>query len=66
MIWWGISNDHVTSIHFCEKEVKTSSTEYQNMLDEVVELVNETLFDGEHWVFQQDSTPRHGPRATQD
>ncbi len=36
------------------------------MLDEVFEPLNETLFDGEHWVFQQDSSPGHGARATQD
>ncbi len=36
------------------------------MLDEVVEPLNETLFNREHWVFQQDSAPRHGARATQD
>ncbi len=48
MIWWGISYNHVTPIHFREKEVKTSGVVYWNMLDEVVEPLNETLFDGEH------------------
>ncbi len=28
MIWWGISYNHVTSIHFCEKGVETSNTVY--------------------------------------
>ncbi len=35
----------------------TFGTVYQNMLDEVIKPLNETLFDREHWVFQQDSTP---------
>ncbi len=48
MIWWGIVYNHVTPIHFCEKGVKTSGLVYQNMLDEAVELLNETLFDEEH------------------
>ncbi len=32
-----------------KKGVKTSDTIYWNMLDKVVEPLNETLFDGEHW-----------------
>ncbi len=36
------------------------------MLDDVVELLNETLCNGEHWVFQQDSVPRYGARITHD
>ncbi len=55
MIWWGISYNDVTPIHFCEKGVKTSGAVYRNTLDEVVKLLNETLYDGKHWVFQQDS-----------
>ncbi len=66
MIWWDISYDHVTLIHFCEEGVKTSGTVYRNMREEVVAPLNETLFDGEYWVFQQDSVPGHGVRATQD
>ncbi len=40
----GISYNHVTPIHFCEKGFKTSGAVYRNMLDEVVEPLNETLF----------------------
>ncbi len=66
IIWWGISYNHVTLIHFHEKGVKTLDAVYRNILNDVVEPLNETLFDGEHWVFQQDSAPGHGAHATQD
>ncbi len=51
---------------FLWKGFKTSGTVYRNILHEVVEPLNETLFDGEHWVFRQDSATGHGTRATQD
>lgn len=66
MVWWGVSYDGVTKLHFCEKGVKTSANVYQNtVLDKVVKPLNSTLFNNQHWVFQQDSAPGHKAKTTQ-
>lgn len=57
MILWGSVSWHgVTSIHFCEKCVKTGPRVYQtSVLDPIVKPLSDTLFEGIDWVFKQDS-----------
>lgn len=66
MVWWGVSYQGVTKLHFCEKGVKTSAKVYQDtVLEAVVKPLNNTLFKNEVWTFQQDSAPGHKARTTQ-
>lgn len=67
MVWWGVSHKGVTSLHFCEKGVKTGAKVYQqDVLEGVVKPLTITLFEGKHWVFQQDSAPAHKAKTTQE
>lgn len=67
MVWWGVSYDGVTSLHFCEKGVKTSAKVYQTtVLENVVKPLSQTMFANKHWTFQQDSAPAHKAKTTQE
>ena len=56
MVWWG----GITSLLFCEKGVKTAARNYQqDILTNVVEPLNQTMFQNRPWIFQQDSAPAH-------
>lgn len=66
MVWWGASYEGVTEPHFCEQGVKTNGKVYVEMLENVVEPLKDTLFHGEHWIFQQDSAPAHKSRLAQN
>lgn len=67
MVWWGVSHQGVTKIHFCEHGVKTGARVYQqDVLEGVVKPLNTTLFDGKPWVLQQDSAPAHKAKRTQE
>ncbi len=46
MIWWGVSYYGVTDIHFGKPGIKTNSSEYQTMLEKVVEPLKNTLLAG--------------------
>lgn len=66
MVWWGVSYDGITDLHFCEKGVKTSARVYQQtILEDVVKPLNHTLFQNQSWTFQQDSAPGHKAKTTQ-
>lgn len=66
MVWWGVSYEGTTKIHFCQQGVKTRANNYQeDILEHVVKPLSDTLFAGKHWVFQQDSAPAHKARTTQ-
>lgn len=66
MVWWGVSYDGVTKIHFCEKGVKTGAKVYEeSVLESVVKPLNSTLFEDDFWIFQQDSAPAHKARRIQ-
>lgn len=66
MVWWGVSYDGVTSMHFCQKGVKTAARNYQrDILDKVVKPLNQTMFQNQPWTFQQDSAPAHKAKTTQ-
>jgi len=63
MIWWDLSHQGVTHLHFCKKGVKTGARVYQeDVLQGVVKQLNVTIFSGQEWVFQQDSFPAQKPR----
>ena len=67
MAWWGVSHQGVTPLHFCEKGVKTGARVYQeDVLKGVVNPLNTTVFNGQKWVFQQDSAPVHMAKTTQE
>jgi hypothetical protein len=66
MVWWGVSYDGITSLHFCEKGIKTAVKNYQRViLANVVESLNQTMFQNRPWIFQQDSAPVHKAKTTQ-
>jgi len=54
MVWWWVSHQGVTPLHFCEKGVKTGARVYQeDVLQGAVKHLNTTVFNGQKWVFQQ-------------
>lgn len=66
MVWWGVSDDEVAYLHFCEQEVKTSTNVYQyTVLEALVIPLNHPLFQNEPWTFQEDSAPAHNAKMTQ-
>ncbi len=66
MVWWGVSYEGATKIHFCDAGVKTNAAVYEKMLDDVVEPLNRSLFENtEDWCFQQDSAPAHKAKRIQ-
>ena len=66
--WFGgVSHQGVTPLHFCEKSVKTGAqVYYKGVLQGVVKPLNTTIFNGQKWVFQQNSTPAHKTTTTQE
>jgi len=48
----GVSLQGVTTLHFCEKGVKTGARVYQeDVLQGIVKPLNMTVFNGQKWVF---------------
>lgn len=67
MVWWGVSYEGVTKLHFCERGVKTSANVYQStVLEPIVKPLSQSLFNNKPWTFQQDSAPGHKAKTTQD
>ena len=65
-VLWGLPCDGVTSLHLCEKGVKTAARNFQrDILTNVVELLNQTMFQNRPWIFQQDSAAVHKVKTTQ-
>lgn len=66
MVWWGVSYNGTTELYFCQQGVKTKAKNYQeDILEKVVKPLNSTMFNNEHWIFQQDSAPAHKAKSTQ-
>jgi hypothetical protein len=62
IVWW----DGVTPLHFCEKGAKTVVRNYQwDILTNVVEPLNQTVFQNRPWIFQKDSAPVHKVKTVQ-
>jgi hypothetical protein len=52
---------------FFEKGVKTGAQVYQeDMLQGIMKPLNTSLFNGQEWVFQQDSSPAHTAKTIQE
>jgi inhibitor of nuclear factor kappa-B kinase subunit alpha len=67
MVWWGVSHQGVTPLHFCKKAVKTGARVYQeDVLQGAVKPLNMTVFNGQKWVFQQNSALAHKAKTTQE
>ena len=48
-VWWGVSYDSITSLHFCEKCIKTAVRNYQQgILTNVVESLNQICSKIDH------------------
>ncbi len=66
MVWLGVHwQKGFTKVHFCDKGVKTDGKVYRKMLEDVVLPLNEKMFGGARWIFQQDSAPAHKAKLTQ-
>ncbi|UYV84269.1 hypothetical protein LAZ67_X001712, partial [Cordylochernes scorpioides] len=66
IVWWGVSYQGVIDLHFCAKGVKTTAKNYQeDILEQIVKPLNTKMFNGEHWIFQPDSSPTHKAKSTQ-
>ena len=64
-VWWGVFDD-VTSLHLCEQGVKIVVRNYHwDILTNVVEPINQTMFQNRSWIFQQDSVPVHKAKTSQ-
>jgi len=62
MVWWEVSHQGVTSL-FLQAIGETGVRVYQDyVLQGVVKQLNMTLFNGQEWLFQQDSVPAQKPR----
>jgi hypothetical protein len=62
MIWWG----GITSLHFWEKDMKTVARNYQrDILTNVVEPLNQIMFQNRPWIFQQNSATAHKAKTMQ-
>jgi len=67
MVWWEVSHQGVTPLHFCEKGVKTGACVYQeDVLQGVVKPLNTTVFSGQKRIYQQDSALAHKVKMTQE
>ena len=61
IVWLGRRH----SLHFCEKGVTTAARNYQqDILTNVVEPLNQIMFQNRPWIFQQDSPPAHNAKTT--
>jgi hypothetical protein len=57
----------MTPLHFCEKGVKAGARVYQeDVLQGVEKQLNTTVFSGQKWIFQQNSSPAEQDKMTQE
>jgi hypothetical protein len=62
MVWW----HRTTSLYFCEKGIKTVGRNYQqNILTNVIEPLNQTMFQNGPRIFLQTSAPAHKAKTPQ-
>ena len=65
MVWWEVSHQGVTHLHFCKKGVKLIVYQ-EDVLQGVVKHLNMTLFSCQEWILQQDSFPAQKAKTTQE
>jgi hypothetical protein len=67
MVWAGVSANSHTDLVFVPPGVKINSQTYRQLiLDPVVKHAGQTIFNNQHWTFQQDGAPAHTSKASQD
>jgi hypothetical protein len=64
MVWWEVSHQGVTHLHFLQERHEAGVQVYQeDVLQGAVKQLNTTLFSGQESVFQEDSVPAQKPRG---
>ena len=59
IVWW----DGIISLHFCEKDGKKVTKNYQwNIFKNVVEPLNQTMFQIRPWIFQNHFAPAYNAK----
>lgn len=67
MVWAGVSWWGKAPLHFVERGVKVKAKNYlDDVLEPIVRPLNQSLFNGEDWTFQQDSAPAHKAKMVQN
>ncbi len=60
IVWCGGPWNGVAAIHFCVPGIKTTAKIYEEtVFQPIVKILNDTLFKGQHWIFQLDSVLAH-------
>jgi hypothetical protein len=62
MVWWEVSHQGVTSKFLQERGENGVRVYKEDVLQGVVKQLNMTIFNGQEWVFQQDSIPAQNAR----
>jgi len=66
MVWAGVSARCRTKLIFVSEGVKINSAIYRDLiLEPVVKQAGHTMFENQHWTFQQDGAPAHRSNVTQ-
>jgi len=67
MVWVGVSSQDLTKLHFVDPSVKVRAKNYlKDILEPAVKPLNQSVFKGHRWTFQQDSAPAHKAKITQN
>ncbi len=65
--WWEVLWNGATAIYFCMPEVKTTTKIYEETIfKSTAKPLNDTLFKGQCWIFQEDSAPAHKSKCCQE
>ncbi len=57
-VWWRVSWNGATVIYFCKPGIKTTTKIYEEtILKPVMKPLNDTLFNRQCWIFEQNSLP---------
>ena len=66
MVWTGVSGIGRTPLVFVPQRAKISSISYRELiLEPVVKDINQSMFSGKAFLFQQDGAPSHTSKLTQ-
>ena len=66
MVWAGVSLKGKTNLIFFKNGIKINAAKYiEDVLEHQVKCLNQTMFNNQGFVFQQDSAPAHKAKVTQ-